>query len=210
MKIVIDSLDNVRVSGFDLHVTDEHGQVKVVKDALISLAKGELTVQSNGESITMAQLIESAKVNMASLESVFIEDMLTAGNSTGLDDGEELKDKLAELQKSDAIRTEELDKLLEQLKNLEKELDEKEEKLEIQKEELKAKIADDADKSEVDGSHTVEDYIEEIQDPQVTDVVEEQILEVEEAQHQKRTNNEPQKIAENQNSSSQTSSKKSD
>ena len=106
MKIVIDSLDNVRVSGFDLHVTDEHGQVKVVKDALISLAKGELTVQSNGESITMAQLIESAKVNMASLESVFIEDMLTAGNSTGLDDGEELKDKLAELQKSDAIRTE--------------------------------------------------------------------------------------------------------
>ncbi|NRA69546.1 MAG: Ig-like domain repeat protein, partial [Gammaproteobacteria bacterium] len=210
MKIVIDSLDNVRVSGFDLHVTDEHGQVKVVKDALISLAKGELTVQSNGESITMAQLIESAKVNMASLESVFIEDMLTAGNSTGLDDGEELKDKLAELQKSDAIRTEELDKLLEQLKNLEKKLDEKEEKLEIQKEELKAKIADDADKSEVDGSHTVEDYIEEIQDPQVTDVVEEQILEVEEAQHQKRTNNEPQKIAENQNSSSQTSSKKSD
>ncbi|WP_139122295.1 hypothetical protein, partial [Veronia pacifica] len=70
--IILSSPESIRVDGFDLTVKGQNGQPIHVKDGLLMLAKGSLTLFHNDEPIPLYRVLDLAGLN-AHLLTEFVE-----------------------------------------------------------------------------------------------------------------------------------------
>ncbi|OLQ87886.1 hypothetical protein BIY21_16450, partial [Vibrio ponticus] len=172
-QVNISSLDDVRVFGFDLHLKTETGEVQIIKDALIDIAKGTLEVMQGDKVISMQELVKSTKVNLESLENVFLENVLSSEQSAPFEEENEVQQELEEQKELQEQRQQELEAELERLEELKEQLEEAEQELAEKEKELLDKeqeeIVDESEAPKPDGPSDAEDFVIEVQE-QVTDV----------------------------------------
>ncbi|WP_139122303.1 Ig-like domain-containing protein, partial [Veronia pacifica] len=161
VEIKINSLDDVKVAGFDMVYVDSAGTSNKFNDALVALAKGELVITKNGEKVTVDEIVKSSGVNVKSLESVFLENILTEDKTisnlveqvqqvenqreAALKRVEELEKKNLELEKAEKQderqkdRKEDLDESLKKISELEQSIKDVQDELAKKQSELKDK-----------------------------------------------------------------------
>ncbi|RXJ72556.1 hypothetical protein CS022_14685 [Veronia nyctiphanis] len=76
-ELTITSLNDIKVAGFDLVYINSQGTTEKFSDALVAIAKGDLVVIKDGEKVPVDEIIKSSGINVKSLESVFLENVLT-------------------------------------------------------------------------------------------------------------------------------------
>ncbi|MDB1124245.1 Ig-like domain-containing protein [Vibrio algarum] len=77
-KIVVNSVSDINIKGFDIEVTLPDGNVQVISDGVISVADGSLNVETREGEFSMNDLINQTGVNLEMASSVFLENQLFA------------------------------------------------------------------------------------------------------------------------------------
>jgi len=132
MKVIsIDSIDSIKVVGFDVLYVDSNGETQSYKDGLIDIAKGELSVVVNGIELDISEVVDVGENVAESLNNVFLDNAIT-GPSGETDKEKEEKEQETEKLLENREETEEqleaaeqqLQERLEEIKRLEQELEE--------------------------------------------------------------------------------------
>ncbi|RXJ70386.1 hypothetical protein CS022_23510 [Veronia nyctiphanis] len=160
-EIQIQSLEDIKVAGFDVVYQDESGGTQKFSDALVAIARGDLTVTKGGKKVPIDEIIEASGINVKSLESVFLENVLTEDKTisnlvdqvqqkeierdAALKRVKELEKKTAELEKAEKLKEQQLDRKdnldesLKRISELEKSIKETQDQLAKKNSELKDK-----------------------------------------------------------------------
>ena len=149
MKVInIDSVENIKVVGFDVFYVDSEGNQQKYTDGLIDIAKGELSVLVNGSELDISKVVDAGENVAESLNNAFLENTISSsqGNTAKkeAESEEKVVDELLEKQKDADEQLEfvqqQLQERLAEIERLEKELEEQKDKLE--EEEAEEEIID--------------------------------------------------------------------
>jgi hypothetical protein len=148
MKVInIDSVENIRVVGFDVFYVDSNGDQQKYSDGLIDIAKGELSVLVNGSELDISKVVDAGENVAESLNNAFLENTISSsqGNTAKkeAESKEEVVDELLEKQLESEKQLEfiqqQLQTRLAEIERLEAQLEEQQEKSE---EELEEELLD--------------------------------------------------------------------
>ncbi len=150
MKISVDSIQDIKVVGFDVFYVDSNGNKQSYPDGLIDIAKGKLTIEAAGRTVDISKLVDAGEDVSNSINNAFLENSIFS--SLGNADKEQTseQEKLAEeiIEEQDnseeqlKIAEKQLQERLEEIERIEQELEEQKEELEEQQEELQEQQED--------------------------------------------------------------------
>ncbi|HDY7473196.1 TPA: Ig-like domain repeat protein, partial [Vibrio vulnificus] len=127
-ELNVNNIDSVAVSGLDITIRQNDGSIKLIKNGVTSLLKGELSItSSNGEIFSKSQILN--RVNLEGSSAILIPELLSSDKSSV----KENRNNSEQEKESITISQGELDKLEEQLKELKKLREELEKKKEEEK-----------------------------------------------------------------------------
>ncbi|KFK56597.1 Ig-like domain-containing protein, partial [Vibrio vulnificus] len=128
-ELNVNNIDSVAVSGLDITIRQNDGSIKLIKNGVTSLLKGELSItSSNGEIFSKSQILN--RVNLEGSSAILIPELLSSDKTSVKENNRNNSEQEKE---SITISQGELDKLEEQLKELKKLREELEKKKEEEK-----------------------------------------------------------------------------
>ena len=87
--LVIDSLDAIKVFGFDLEITNADGTVQIIANGLVDFVAGVFSIETAEGKVDILSLVDSNKSAVENLNSIFLEDLIQTASEEETDSTED-------------------------------------------------------------------------------------------------------------------------